>query len=186
MQRFVFNKSLILALICAGIFLAGTALAEKPNHAGGKKEGKQKQEKSSKDHRVNKAPDQGKDYDRDDRGGSDHKRWRGARKSEHFNDQRQVSIHNYYYGEYRKGHCPPGLYKKGKHCVPPGHAKKWKRGRYLPREVIFYDLPPTILVQLGPAPPRHRFVRVAQDILLIAVGTGMVVDAIEDLGREFD
>jgi len=52
--------------------------------------------------------------------------------------------------------------------------------------VIFYDLPPTILVQLGPAPPRHRFVRVAQDILLIAVGTGMVVDAIEDLGREFD
>jgi hypothetical protein len=27
---------------------------------------------------------------------------------------------------------------------------------------------------------------VAQDILLIAVGTGMVVDAVEDIGREFN
>jgi hypothetical protein len=27
-------------------------------------------------------------------------------------------------------------------------------------------------------------VRVASDILMIAVGTGMVVDAIEDIGRE--
>jgi len=33
-------------------------------------------------------------------------------------------------------------------------------------------------------PSRHRFVRVASDILMIAVGTGMVVDAIEDIGRE--
>jgi len=29
-------------------------------------------------------------------------------------------------------------------------------------------------------------VRVAQDILLIAIGTGMVIDAIEDLNWEFD
>ncbi|MBW1648754.1 MAG: RcnB family protein, partial [Deltaproteobacteria bacterium] len=47
----------------------------------------------------------------------------------------------------------------------------------------FYDLPREVLVHLGPPPSGHRFVRVAGDILLIAVGTGMVVDAIEDLGR---
>ncbi len=34
----------------------------------------------------------------------------------------------------------------------------------------------------GPAPAGHRYVRVAADILLIAVGTSMVIDAIQDLG----
>ena len=67
--------------------------------------------------------------------------------------------------------------------MPPGHAKMWRKGRPLPREVIFYNLPPSILVQLGPPPPRHRFVRVAQDILLISIGTGIVLDAFEDIDR---
>jgi len=44
-------------------------------------------------------------------------------------------------------------------------------------------VPPTLIVQLGQPPARHRYVRVATDILLIAIGTGMVVDAIEDLGN---
>jgi hypothetical protein len=35
----------------------------------------------------------------------------------------------------------------------------------------------------APSRSAYRYVRVASDILLIAVGTGMVVDAIEDLGR---
>jgi len=38
-------------------------------------------------------------------------------------------------------------------------------------------------VQFGPPPSGHRYVRVAGDILLIALGTGLVVDAIQDLGR---
>jgi len=40
-----------------------------------------------------------------------------------------------------------------------------------------------VLVQLGPPPSGHKFVRVAGDILLIAIGSGMVIDAIQDLGR---
>ena len=56
-------------------------------------------------------------------------------------------------------------------------------GQPLPVGVVYYDLPPTLSVQLGVPPAGHRFVRVAADILLIAIGTGMVVDAIEDLGR---
>ena len=35
----------------------------------------------------------------------------------------------------------------------------------------------------GLPPAGHRYVRVANDILLIAAGTGMVIDAIEDLGK---
>ena len=56
-------------------------------------------------------------------------------------------------------------------------------GRPLAREVVYYEVPQPLLVQIGPAPSGHRYVRVASDILLIALGTGMVVDAIQDLGR---
>ena len=35
----------------------------------------------------------------------------------------------------------------------------------------------------GCMPPGHKYVRVASDILLIAVGTAMVVEAIDDLAR---
>jgi len=38
-------------------------------------------------------------------------------------------------------------------------------------------------VRLGTPPAGYKYVRVAADILLIAVGTSMVIDAIEDLGR---
>jgi Ni/Co efflux regulator RcnB len=67
--------------------------------------------------------------------------------------------------------------------MPPGQARKWNIGRPLPREVIYYDVPPALLVQFGRPPSGHRYVRVASDILLIALGTGMVLDAIQDLGR---
>lgn len=83
----------------------------------------------------------------------------------------------------RAGHCPPGLAKKGMGCMPPGQAHKaYVLGQPLPLGVVYYELPPTLAVRLGPAPAGHRFVRVAADILLIAVGTSMVIDAISDLG----
>lgn len=83
----------------------------------------------------------------------------------------------------RAGHCPPGLAKKGMGCMPPGQAHKaYALGQPLPQGVVYYALPPTLAVRLGPPPAGHRFVRVAADILLIAVGTGMVIDAISDLG----
>ncbi len=82
-----------------------------------------------------------------------------------------------------KSHCPPGLAKKHNGCMPPGQAKKWRKGYPLARSVIFHDLSPRMVIELGMPPAGHRFVRVAQDILLIAVGTGMVVDAVYDLNN---
>ena len=92
-------------------------------------------------------------------------------------------MRDYYAEQFRGGRCPPGLAKKHNGCMPPGQAKKWKIGRPLPREVIYYDLPPAVVTRIGPPPSGHRYVRVASDILLIAIGTGMIVDAIEDLSR---
>jgi Ni/Co efflux regulator RcnB len=177
MKRFVLQMSLAMALVFA--WTAGTtpALAEKPAGAGVKKSEKHKQKESGEKSKGKMSRDQGPSYDR-----SGH----GAKRGEYFSEEKQRVIHEYYAEEFRKGRCPPGLAKKGNGCMPPGQTKKWKIGRPIPRDVIFYDVSPSILVQLGPPPSRHRFVRVAQDILLMAVGTGMVVDAVEDIGREFN
>ena len=67
--------------------------------------------------------------------------------------------------------------------MPPGQAKKWAIGRPLPRNVVYYDLPTALAITMGPPPPGYRFVRVASDILMISIGTGMVMDAVNDLGR---
>jgi Ni/Co efflux regulator RcnB len=174
MQRFMFQMSFILALVFAGIWSTGTVLADKPDWAGDKKQENYRNEEKHENHSNNKTSSHGS-YD----GRSEH----GDRKSEHFSEQNKMFIHQYYSDRFRKGHCPPGLLKKDNGCLPPGQAKMWKKGQPLPREVIFYDLPSSILEQLGSPPPRHRFVRVARDILLISIGTGMVLDAFEDIGR---
>jgi len=158
MKLFSSQTHLAFVFMLIGILAAGPALAEKPPWAGGGKGEKQKPQAA-------RERNEGKRY---------------------FTEQQRAYINDYYAKQYgRKGHCPPGLAKKQNGCMPPGQAKKWAIGRPLPRDVVFYDLPPSILAQLGPPPSRHRFVRVAQDILLIATGTGMVVDAIDNLNWEF-
>ena len=80
-----------------------------------------------------------------------------------------------------QGFVPPGLAKKG--GLPPGQARPWQRGRVLPAGVVYFALPRSLELVLGPPPAGHRYVRVATDILLLAIGTGIVVDAMEDLVR---
>lgn len=95
-----------------------------------------------------------------------------------FPDHDRMVIRDYYANP---AHCPPGLAKKNNGCLPPGQAKKWAIGYPLPRDVIYYDLPPALIVQLSPPPAGYKYVRVAADILMIAVGTGMVAAAVQDL-----
>lgn len=100
-----------------------------------------------------------------------------------FNDHDRMIVRDYFGGLAASGHCPPGLAKKQNGCMPPGQAKKWAIGRPLPRDVIFYDLPRDLMIRLSPPPAGYRYVRVAADILMIAVGTSMVAAAIENLAR---
>lgn len=160
MQRNPFNMMRVFVLALAAAVAIAPAYAEKPEWAGG---GKGK----GKAHAKKEGP-----------GGE-----RGARVERYFGDSHRTYVREYYAGEFHAGRCPPGLAKKRNGCMPPGQAKKWRVGQPLPREVIFYDLPPALVVQIGVPPPGYRFVRVASDILLIAIGTGLVVDAIQDLGR---
>lgn len=141
---------------------AGGAWADKPDWAG-----QNKGSKSDKTHHDG------------DRAEGKH----GERSGPGFNDDSRRRVNDYYGARFSAGKCPPGLAKKNNGCMPPGQAKKWAVGQPLPKDLHLYDLPRELRVQLPPPPPEYRYVRVASDILLIAVGSRMVIDAIEDIGR---
>jgi Ni/Co efflux regulator RcnB len=166
-KRIGSHKNYALALLIAVTLAASAMAGGKPEWAGGGKEPKR---------------EKGRESDRD-KGSARNVETRGAVVVSRFGDQHRVVIRDYYAGQFRTGRCPPGLAKKRNGCMPPGQAKKWRIGRPLPRDVVFYELPAGLVVEFGLPAPGHRYVRVAADILLIAIGTGMVIDAIEDLGR---
>ena len=100
-----------------------------------------------------------------------------------FGDSDRRAVQEYYQSPARGKGCPPGLAKKGNGCMPPGQARKWARGRPLPHDLVVYDLPRDLRYRLPPPPAGHRYVQLGADVLMIAVGTSMVVDAIADMVR---
>ena len=168
MARLNISITIRLVLIALAIITAGPAIADKPSWAGGGKQEKHKQKQQ-----------QGNSGDK-----SHHEKAKADFNDDsYFIDQHRMLIHDYYVNAYRTGHCPKGLAKKHNRCMPPGQAKKWAIGSPLPRDVVYYDLPSALVNIIGPPPNGYRFVRVASDILMINSGTRMVVDAINDLGR---
>lgn len=161
-----------LAFALTVVLAAGPALADKPSWAG------EKGGKGHKDKDEHREAPRGQDVDRGDRG-----QGRKVSRIEHFNDPHRGYVREYYDGQFRAGRCPPGLAKKHNGCMPPGQAKKWEVGHALPRDVRYYEVPAPLVVQLGQPPAGYRYVRVNDDILLLAMGTRMVVDAIRSLGR---
>jgi len=99
------------------------------------------------------------------------------------NDRDRNSVYSYYRTQYAAGNCPPGLAKKNNGCLPPGQAKKmWVIGQPLAAGIVFYPLPGVLLAQLSPVPDGYQYVRVANDILMMAVGTRLIAGAVADLG----
>lgn len=108
----------------------------------------------------------------------------GDGRGRHFRDKHHAAVRRHYENEFGRGKkCPPGLAKKHNGCMPPGQARKWHLGRPLPGDVVVYPLPHELEVRIGLPPAGYKYVRVASDILMIAVGSSIVVDAIQDLGR---
>lgn len=148
----------LVAAVLAAAFALSPAFA---NNGNGHGHGKDKHEQKHEKH--------GKKKDK-----------REARQGAYFDDHDRDSVRHYYASSHGRK-CPPGLAKKNNGCMPPGQAKKWNVGQPLPRDVVVYSVPQPILVTLPPPPPQHKYVRVASDILLIAVGSQMVVDGINGL-----
>lgn len=163
MLRFNLPMRSALVLLVAGSVALGMTVTVKPAFADDEK------------HEKNKGRDQ-------DRGRQSAAPGVRVDVNVRIGEPDRVVIRDYYVTETRSGHCPPGLAKKNNGCMPPGQAKKWRQGERLPREVVFHELPPPLAVRLTVPPPGYRYVRVANDILMIAIGSGLVVDAIQDLG----
>src|SRR4029077_21233968 len=150
----VLKMKCALALVVGGILAAGPVMADKPAWAG-----------KGKDH------DEQKGERRD--GGRP-----SAGKRGHFEERHSVIVRDYYAEQFRGGRCPPGLAKKHNGCMPPGQAEKWQMGRPLRRDIVYYEVPQPLVVQIGPPPSGYRYVRVGTDVLMIAIATGIIADAI--------
>lgn len=176
MKYIALKTNYALALMITGILVASPAIADKPSWAGGSK-GEENEHSDRHDGKKSRHrhDDEESHRDRDESVG---------RGGEYFGDHQRMIANDYYREQFRTGRCPPGLAKKHNGCMPPGQARKWSVGKPLPHDVEYHDLPPALVVKIGQPPAGHRYVQVAADILMVAVGTGMVVDAIEDLGKK--
>jgi len=161
-----------LALLTS-LLLATPALADRPGDRGGP-------HGRGHDHAQNDERDRG-----DNRGDYRGPDGRGDRAGVVivFDDRSRGMVDDYYAHRPGKGRCPPGLAKKHNGCQPPGQARRWQRGHPLPRDLRPVALPYELRHRLPPPPQGYRYVQVASDILLVAIGTQMVVDAIEDIVR---
>jgi len=101
-----------------------------------------------------------------------------------FSATQREAARSYFVKEHGRDNCPPGLAKKHNGCLPPGQAKKrYAVGHSLPQGIVVGELPVELSVRIGPAPPGYRYGIVDGDLVKLAVGTMLVVDAIEGLVR---
>lgn len=74
--------------------------------------------------------------------------------------------------------CPPGLAKKAVPCVPPGQAKKWMLGERLPIRTSWYEVRDWERFGLPEPLDGSRYVRVDNEILRVAIATGIVLEVL--------
>ncbi len=76
---------------------------------------------------------------------------------------------------------PPGLAKKP---LPPGLAMQYRRYGKLPPGLQKRDLPHDLASRMSKLPPGHARVIVGDDVLLIEVATGVILDVLEGVLRK--
>ena len=96
-----------------------------------------------------------------------------------FGEEERRRIRDYYASS--KG-LPPGLAKKEK--LPPGLARQVRRNGSLPPGLQGKPLPAELERQLAPLPEDYIRLRVGLDVVLMNRDTRVVVDIIEDIGRD--
>ncbi|VWX33648.1 MULTISPECIES: hypothetical protein [unclassified Limnobacter] len=174
-------KSILRTLTVASTALliaSGSAYAEKPEKGNGNqgKNKEQNEQRGQKENRNGGGNEKGQRAE-----GRDSGRDGGVSVSFNFGRTETRIVRDYYGGQVAKGKCPPGLAKKGNGCQPPGQAKQWQKGRALGSGVRYYDIPNELRIRLPVPPLNHKYVQLGTDLLLIAVGTAIVVDAIDGI-----
>lgn len=99
-----------------------------------------------------------------------------------FADADREAARGYFLEKHGRGNCPPGLAKKHNGCLPPGQAKKrYVVGKKLPRGIVVEAIPAELSVRLTAPPTGYSYGMVDGDLVKLAVGTMLVLDAIEGL-----
>ncbi len=144
---------LTIALVLGALVVVSPAQAKKTDHKH--KESSQYEERQAS-------------YDgaHDDDGGNMNLR---------FDDSRRDAIRGYL-REYERPHCPPGLAKKHNGCLPPGQAKHYRVGGFLPPDHGYVS--ETLLAHLGPPPAGTFYAVVDKDVLLVTEATKKILDAV--------
>lgn len=156
------NKVTIAALVLALSASAG-AFADKPQKPD---------KKQDKGKAGDKAQQKGQNKDK---GGDSH-------VTLVFGSSDREAARAYFSQKYGRGNCPPGLAKKNNGCLPPGQAKKrYRVGERLSRDVVWVEAPAELVVRLQPISSGHRYVIIDGDLVKLAIGTLLVVDAIDGL-----
>jgi hypothetical protein len=106
----------------------------------------------------------------------------GASLSVTFTAEQRGAVHDWSVKTHGRGKCPPGLAKKANGCLPPGQAKKrYVVGQPLGPGVTYGPVPPDLSGRIGRPPDGYLYVTLDGDLLKLAVGTLLVVDAINGL-----
>ncbi len=118
----------------------------------------------------------GDDHDRDRHDG-DHDRviYREAPSRDRViivQERNRPVIRDYYQTRFRE-HCPPGWAKHGR-CAPTRHVT-YVVGQQLPYDVVYEEVPSTVIVERPPV--GYRYVRVDDNVLLIDAARH-IIDAV--------
>ena len=99
-----------------------------------------------------------------------------------FTTTQREAAQGYFVEKHGRGGCPPGLAKKQNGCLPPGQAKKrYTMGQVLPKGLPTQPPPAELSIRIGAPPAGYLYVVVDGDLVKLAVGTMLVVDAIDGL-----
>lgn len=162
--------SKLLSLSLCALLTAATGLAQAAPREGDRGHRGDRDRYGYYEHDRGRRHDDDRDdrYDRrDDRYDRRHDRY--DRRHDRWHERRHYSEHRY---RAPRRYMPPRGY----------YARRWAPGAYLPR--TYYA--PVYVVDYRPyhlPPPRrgHHWVRVDNDVFLVALATGLVVDAVYDI-----
>ena len=90
----------------------------------------------------------------------------------------RAALVSYYRNDYANRTCPADLIATERGCET---KPLWTVGEPLDPQATYEALPERLLAQLGPAPDGYRYIRVADHILLMVVGTRIIRADVLDL-----
>ncbi len=139
--------------------------------------------------RGSSGPSHGQSYDRGHYQGRDHRHRHGRHQQHRYGHQHHRPGRHHYrppVRAYRPAYVSRYRYHAPTYYRPPPvyRPTRWSRGHYLPH--AYYG--PTYVIdyrpyRLAPPPYGHHWVRVDGDVLLVALATGLIVEAVHGLFR---